>query len=140
MSRQEVRLLWIVAGVCLLLYALNWAAAFLPATKASALGDMFGAVNALFSGAAFFGVIVAILLQKEELGLQRKELEQTRVELKGQKEQLQLQNETFQKQGFETTFFQMLSLQHQIVAAIDIRTGDGRVYRLGRDCFGTFYE
>lgn len=51
-------------------------------------GDMFGSVNALFSGLAFGGVIYAILLQRKELKLQRKELELTRGELKGQKEQM----------------------------------------------------
>lgn len=44
-------------------------------------GDMFGAVNALFSGLAFAGIIYAIYLQTKELKLQRKELEQTRIEL-----------------------------------------------------------
>ncbi len=44
-------------------------------------GDMFGAVNTLFSGLAFAGVIYAILLQRQELSLQRKELELTRREL-----------------------------------------------------------
>jgi len=38
-------------------------------------GDMFGAVNTLFSGLAFAGLIYAILLQRSELELQRKELE-----------------------------------------------------------------
>lgn len=37
-------------------------------------GDLFGSINALFSGLAFAGVIVAILLQREELELQRHEL------------------------------------------------------------------
>ena len=45
-------------------------------------GDMFGGLNALFSGLAFLGVVYAIFLQREELGLQRKELELTREELK----------------------------------------------------------
>lgn len=44
-------------------------------------GDVFGAVNALFSGMAFAGLIYAILLQREDLALQRKELELTRQEL-----------------------------------------------------------
>ena len=44
-------------------------------------GDMFGAVNALFSSLALLGVVAAIWIQKEELELQRKELEMTRVEL-----------------------------------------------------------
>lgn len=44
-------------------------------------GDMFGAVNTLFSGLAFAGVIYAIFLQSEELALQRNELKLTRDEL-----------------------------------------------------------
>jgi hypothetical protein len=44
-------------------------------TKRGSFGDMFGAVNALFSGAALAGVIVTILLQRKELALQRKDLE-----------------------------------------------------------------
>ena len=44
-------------------------------------GDMFGAVNTLFSGFAFAGVIYAIFLQGKELELQREELSMTRNEL-----------------------------------------------------------
>ncbi len=44
-------------------------------------GDMFGSINALFSGLALAGVIYAILLQRKELSLQREELELTRKEL-----------------------------------------------------------
>ena len=42
-------------------------------------GDLFGAINALFSGLAFLGVIIAILLQKDELEEQRKEIKQSRI-------------------------------------------------------------
>lgn len=45
-------------------------------------GDMFGGANALFSGLAFTGIIVTILLQRKELALQRQELRDTREELK----------------------------------------------------------
>ncbi len=44
-------------------------------------GDMFGAVNTLFSGLAFAGVIYAVFLQSKELTLQREELTLTRLEL-----------------------------------------------------------
>jgi hypothetical protein len=47
-----------------------------------AFGDMFGAANALFSGVALAGLVYAILLQRQELGLQRRELETTRHELR----------------------------------------------------------
>lgn len=45
-------------------------------------GDMFGSINALFSGFAFLGIILTILLQRKELALQRQELKDTREELK----------------------------------------------------------
>ena len=55
---------------------------FYPIMSDSGLfGDMFGGINALFSGFAFLGVIYAIILQRKELQLQRKELELTRKEL-----------------------------------------------------------
>lgn len=71
-------------------------------------GDMFGAVNALFSGLAFAGLIFAIILQKKELGLQRLELRDTRLEFA-------TQNDTLKKQRFENTFFQLINLHHVIV-------------------------
>lgn len=40
---------------------------------------MFGAINALFSGWAFLGVIIAIFLQKQELEEQRREIRESRM-------------------------------------------------------------
>lgn len=45
-------------------------------------GDMFGAVNALFSGLALFGIVLSILIQQKELNSQREELQETRKEFK----------------------------------------------------------
>ena len=86
------------------------------ATERGTFGDMFGAVNALFSGLAFAGLIVTLLYQKEELKLQREELKDTRNELNAQKLEFQEQNKTMKRQRFENTFFNMLSLQQEIVA------------------------
>ena len=54
----------------------------------ASFGDMFGAVNALFAGLAFAGVVCALLLQQrqitqqlEELALQREELNLSRMEM-----------------------------------------------------------
>ncbi|MCK9618997.1 MAG: putative phage abortive infection protein [Methylobacter sp.] len=102
------------------------------------IGDMFGAVNALFSGLAFAGLIYTIFLQKNELGLQRKELELTREELRGQRETMQAQNEQITLQNFEGTFFQMLRLHNELLNSIDFTTGGGEnavKVQAGRDCF-----
>lgn len=50
-------------------------------TDRGTFGDMFGAINTLFSGLAFAGVIYAVFLQSKELNLQREELALTRIEL-----------------------------------------------------------
>lgn len=68
--------LWIASG-----FFINWLSNGDPSGRGT-LGDMFGAINALFSGAALAGVIYAVLLQRRELGLQRQELEETREELR----------------------------------------------------------
>ncbi len=103
-------------------------------------GDMFGSVNALFSGLAFVGLIYAILLQRNELELQREDLKHTREELKGQKEALSAQNETAIQQNFDNTFFQLLRLHNDIVNAIDVRDENRRSTSTGRDCFLEFYN
>lgn len=62
-------------------------------------GDMFGGLNAFFSGLAFLGVIYAIFLQREELSLQRKELELTREELKRTAEAQEKSEKALSKQA-----------------------------------------
>jgi hypothetical protein len=91
---------------------------FLPLTRTGDLGDGFAVIGALFPALAFGGVIVAIILQRQELRLQRQELSLTRNELAGQKTQLEAQNRTMSRDLFESCFFQML--------------------RLNRDCLTTF--
>lgn len=77
------------------------------------IGDMFGSINALFSGLALAGIILTILLQRNELKLQREELKQTRQEF-------ETQNETLRLQRFENTFFNILNLHHEIVANMEL--------------------
>lgn len=73
---------------------------YYPALSDSGLfGDMFGGINALFSGLAFLGVIYAIILQREELQLQRKELELTRGELKRTAEAQEKSEQALSKQA-----------------------------------------
>lgn len=104
---------------------------------AGQFGDMFGAANALFSGLAFLGVIAAILLQRVELIYQRHELKATTKELAGQKEQMERQNASLTQQSFDNTFFNMLSLHHEIVNGIDTAGYSGSP-NTGRDCFVCF--
>ncbi|WP_395740198.1 hypothetical protein [Prosthecobacter sp.] len=76
---------------------------FADQTARGQLGDLFGGVNAIFSGLALAGVVTAVILQSRELELQRKEMEKsreqlvlTRDEMSLQREQLALQREELQ--------------------------------------------
>lgn len=102
-------------------------------------GDMFGAVNALFSGLAFATLIYTTWMQREELALQREELASTRLELAGQKEQLEQQSVTFELQRFESTFFSLLEAHGQIVSTMDL-VGDNNRITKSRDCFKVWYN
>ena len=128
------------------LFGLSWwwlASAIGDSEKQGQFGDQFGAVNALFSGLAFAGLIFTIILQKKELALQREELTETRAELKGQKEQLEEQNKTLKIQRFENTFFQMLNQFQEIVNNISysyIDISNERHTAKGRDAFFDSFE
>lgn len=122
-----------------LCFGLNWWFLYRDIENRGTFGDMFGAVNSLFSGLAFVGVVFAILLQRNELVLQRKELKFTRDELEGQKIQLEAQNTTLKKQNFENTFFELLRMQNEIIQSIDLVDSDRNITS-GRDCFRVFYR
>lgn len=57
-------------------------------------GDTFGALNALFSGLAFAGVIVTILIQRNELKNQRIELSLQRIEMQETRKEFLLNRTT----------------------------------------------
>lgn len=128
-------IIWAVI-IVIVLWGLSWLFIWLGFSKGDdrgTFGDMFGAVNALFSGLAFAGLIVTLLFQKEELGLQRNELTQTREELKNQRLEFEEQNKTLKLQRFENTFFSMLSLQQEIVSNIRFK-GNLEEFGCGYGC------
>lgn len=63
---------------------------FDSAEKRGLFGDTYGGLNALFSGLAFSGMVIAIILQKNELTLQREELALARNEFKRMAESQEL--------------------------------------------------
>ena len=89
----------------LILIILTWCATYLiylyipDWASRGQFGDMFGSVNALFSGLALFGIIIAIFLQKQDLELQRKELALTREELKRTAEAQERSQQAFSEQS-----------------------------------------
>lgn len=88
-------------------------------SKQALFGDSFGAVNALISACAFAGVIIALVLQRKDFRLQIKSLEL-------QQKEFETQNKTLQLQRFENTFFNMLSLQQEIVSNLRFNSRPNR--------------
>lgn len=99
-------LVWVMLGGVVFLFLLNlcliwgiddpnWRGTF---------GDQFGAVNALFSGLAFTGLIYTIILQRRDLEIQRNDLRLQRDELKQTRKEFEEQNMTMKRQRFENTF------------------------------------
>ena len=80
-QNRKIRSWWLFPTLLLLMFVL-WAGSgvwisyyYADESSRGTFGDMFGAINALFSGAALVGIIYSI-------NLQRRELEDTRVEIR----------------------------------------------------------
>lgn len=82
------------------------------------VGDSFGLINALFTGGALVGVIVAIFLQNQELKLMH-------VEMRGQKEQLEGQRRALERSNLNDSFSQLLKLRSDILEGLQMRMGAG---------------
>ncbi|UTW68315.1 hypothetical protein KFE94_14455 [bacterium SCSIO 12643] len=70
-----VILIWGLSTILIIFGLDNW-------SDRGTFGDLFGAVNALFSGLAFAGLIYTIVLQKNDLEFQKNEIALNRTELK----------------------------------------------------------
>lgn len=137
-------ILIIACSVVILLWTLNWVLLGFfggGSDKQGQFGDMFGAVNALYSGLAFAFLIYTIWLQREELKLQREELKLQREalelqakELKRQADELEktgnIQKSTYdlQKQHLELTHLQIDKDQERRIKANFILFGDIDTY------------
>jgi hypothetical protein len=106
-------------------------------------GDVFGAVNSLFSGLAFVGIIISIRMQSSELQLQNKQLSLQSKELKLQRKELKLQREELEDtrlvlegqsklmddQRNDATFFNLLANHRQMIESL--RTSTNKTIRGG---------
>jgi hypothetical protein len=145
----------ILLGIVVGLWLLGLLLLLIPKDYRGIFGDMFGAVNTLFSGLAFAGIVYSILIQNEELKAQgvalqkqsealditRKELEITREEYKLTRKEHRLTREEHKlarkefatqttnakRQRFEGMFFNMLSLHFKIAEDVNPLGLFGRV-------------
>lgn len=80
-----VIVLWLLSGVLILIFLDEW-------SDRGTFGDLFGSINALFSGLAFAALIYTIVLQREEIKTNREEIGLNRKEMaKGAKLQQKAQ-------------------------------------------------
>lgn len=86
---------------------------FITLEKLGVLGDSLNVLTSLFTGLAFSGVIISVILQT-------KELEEARIEFRGQKDALYKQQEEMKYQSFDTKFFQMIHLLNEIKKSLKI--------------------
>lgn len=114
---------------------ISWPIDSYAIANAGVFGDSFGVLTSLFSGLAFVGLIITILMQREELSLQRKELSMTRSELVGQRREMVDQNLNLKLQSFEHTFFKMLELLESCRNEISYSSGKYQ----GRDAIRKIY-
>lgn len=150
-SWMKKNIVWVMFGGVIILFLLNFSMVFfVPGENTrGTFGDQFGAVNALFSGLAFAGLIYTIVLQRRDLELQRHdlklqrdELALTRQEMEEQTAEFEKQNETLRIQRFENTFFNMLSQFQEVVnnLTVMVTTSSGIYESKGRDVFQAQFE
>lgn len=72
----------LVLTYALFLVIITWPIGEYSINKAGVFGDSFGFLTSLFSGLAFSGMIITLLIQKEQLAIQWQELKDNRIELK----------------------------------------------------------
>ncbi|WP_143491805.1 MULTISPECIES: putative phage abortive infection protein [unclassified Pseudomonas] len=104
-----------VLSYALVLILKTWPIEEYSIAKAGTFGDSFGALNSLFTGLGFAGLLVTIFLQREDIKLTRMELSETRTEIK-------LQSRTFQQQQFEESFYRLLTLYKENLSHLSIRS------------------
>lgn len=96
-------------------------------------GDFIGGtLNPTFSLLALLALLATFTLQIQEFKLSTKEL-------RNSAESLAAQHHAMQRQIFENTFFQLLTLHNQILNSIDLSLKGGNISK-GRDCFTVFVK
>lgn len=138
-KKKSNGLIWIILLVIVAVCVWAGSAAFIRGlypdslAKSAQFGDMFGAINALFSGLALGGVVVAIFLQSRDLELQREEMsgqtdqfEAQREEMAAQVEFMYQQSLTMIRQRSQDGFFQLLRNLNDIIADMQLGGVRGR--------------
>ncbi len=132
-EKESLNISWWIVGAfagVVILWLVNcfWLPCCSTAERRGQFGDKFGAVNALFSGLAFAGLIITLVMQNYELKLQRKEITDQAREMNNQR--------------FENSLFNMLSIHRVIFENLGYLYTENRFasYKKGYDLFSFFYN
>jgi hypothetical protein len=112
-------LIWAVPGIVVLCSSIK-------VGDSGPFGDTFGTINALFSGAAFAGIIYTILLQRRELRLQRYELELTREELRRSAEAQEKSEQALNTQAQSLLLASQINAITSRIEAYTFQIGDAK--------------
>ncbi|TWC81428.1 putative phage abortive infection protein [Rhizobium sp. SJZ105] len=146
-SKSNLFHLFLIAGAfCIVIVATAFAIVHFDAeATGGTFGDFIGGtLNPILTFLTFMALLITIVLQQKELA-------ETRNELAASARALEDQHQSLDRQNFETTFFQMLTLHNTIVNSIDLEwknrqpntydamSGDINRRAVGRDCFKQFF-
>ncbi|MDM5277160.1 hypothetical protein QUF95_07190 [Paenibacillus silvae] len=134
----------IVFGSVVVAIILMWGASwyFIPklydaqSLEAGTFGDMFGAVNALFSGLAFAGLIYTITVQRQELSLQREAIRMQTEELKLQRLETARSADQFESQSKLLNLQIVMTIVNDLIKSKNKRLGNIKLRINGIDEIG----
>lgn len=113
--------LWLIAPV--LARAISSVYAIANTESLGQIGDLYGAVNALFSGLAFLVIAITLVLQNRELLLQRKDSHDARSIASKQTEQMQLQVDSTRATIYIQACEPLLSKATDVVFSVNVDAG-----------------
>jgi hypothetical protein len=121
----SIFVVWLIFFISVVFLTKDISLSFTPSMTSSNLGvfgDSFNVLTSLFTGLAFAGVIISVVLQTQEL-------KEAREEFSGQRKALENQQYEMTVQSFDNKFFQMLNLFNNVVENLTYRT----VNRMSRE-------
>ena len=123
-KRNEYKYFWPIVFLSLIIvfgfWFINYHFLVGDTVNRGTFGDMFGAVNAVFSGLAFAGIIISLYLQRIDLKTQKEQLELNYEEVRKTNEEFELQNKTLSIQLFENQYYKMIELHKDNVQEMKI--------------------
>lgn len=119
-SNQHVRIGVLLGLIIIVIWMVYSRLYFDGVEGASNIGDAYGSLNTLFSGLAFGGVILAIIMQGQELKLQRQEMALQREELNRTRKEFEELTKTAELQRFEHSFYNMLNGFQTLISNLSV--------------------